>query len=651
MTGLPQGFVLDQPAAGGSGGALPQGFVLDEPQKPTVSAQKKTGPGSEALRQGGRTVRSVVAGVGGGLLDTLNMAAKPVAMGIAYALGDKQGAKLLAAQPSYTDKIRSGFDALTNNYAAPRGGFERKIDNAAEFAASGLGLGGVLGRIAPALAAPKTGQELTSLAAASGAYGASSESDNPYVQAGATLAAGMLPLAPSAGASLLRGAAGISPEKIATIEAAGLAPNMAAAGGNTAKRFANVLGVVPGGSGVMQASNKNTLAAIDSKIKSSIEKVGVPDSIQGAGDALQRGSEKAVQKFKKTYKAMDEDFASVMPQQDKFPVLNTFRQIAKMGENLSPALQKAFENPQLKKVFGALAEDAADGTLSFENMRGLKTKIGDMLDTPSFTTDQPTRELKLLYGALKQDIESAAKNASPEAFQKFQKANTFYAENIKRIERYTERVHAAKKTGEEAYALFAAGAKNGGTRMRNLLHDVPASESGTVRATFLDRLGTNAAGDFDPIRFLGGYQKLAPEAKTVLFRGAESHARDLDKLAKAANLFREVQGFENYSRSGELAVTAGAGTSLLTSLLSGNITAALIGAKAAVGAYIGSQQLAKLMQSPKATRWLAQLPKQATDKALQNHLTKLQVLQREEPEIANDLQGIIDASQQQGGAR
>lgn len=442
---------------------------------------------------------------------------------------------------------------------------------------------------------------------------------------------------------------GVDAEKVKAIEEGGLSPNIPAVGGNVPKRVQNTLAIVPGSSGVIERASKNTLDKINKQIRGAIDTVGTPTTFEGAGSALQSGVDKAVERFRTVASKKYDAFDAVIPKQNRFPIQKLTETLSKQGEGLTPALREAFENPKIKPIIAAIAKDAPDGALPFETVKSLRTRIGEMLTDKSLVTDLPRVELKRMYGALSEDLKNAAILTSPDALKKFNDANDFYATNIKRIDRYFERVNQDKKTAEQAFKALQTNSKEGGTILRNTLQGLPSESASTVRATLLENLGkADSSADFSSTRFLNGYKKLAPEAKKELFKTQPELQMNLDKLSKAVDVLGSVKQFENFSRTAETNVTAGlgatAGSAMLQRLLAGDMAGAATVAATGALSYKTVQLSARALQSPRFTRWLAQAATKKTDAELANHLTKLKDIAKKEPNITNDIKAALLAS-------
>lgn len=640
MPSSPEDFksaIIKAHKAGDTVGAEKLASVYKQRFGSPKQAPERASLAGEAGRAVARGGADVIAGLGGGILDIANLAAKPLGDGLGY-IAEKAGfpetaAGLRSSPDSYTTETRHAIDLLTKGITEERNDQERIIGNAGRFIAGAVGAGGVLGKVSPALAAPKNTKELASAATGGLGYAAAQEyaPDSPLTQIAATVAAGAVPGAIKAVPGAIAKSLGVDPQKVAIIEASGLAPNVAAVGGNAAKRADRVMASLPGGSGIIERSAQKTLDNISSRVKSAVNNVGTAGTMEQAGDALQKGTKQALESFKaaaaKKYAALNE----AIPPDGRFPVGNTLGYAARQGEGLTPELAKAFENAKLKPIFQALAKDAVDGQLPFQTIQTLRSRIGELLTDSSLVSDLPRAELKRMYASVSADLEEAAKAAGADAYKKFSEANTFYANNIKRVDRWFERVNAAKKTGEEAFRVIESGLKGGGSKLRNMLDGVPPEQAGTVRATVLERLGKDSSGngDFSATRFLANYKKLAPEARTELFRGKETYATDIDKLTRATDILGSVRSFENFSRSGEQLAQIGAGALLATNPLT------------AAKAYLLTRTTASLMQSPRFVRWLAKASDKTNDSAMSSHIGTLNTLAQAEPKIANDIQQLL----------
>lgn len=270
------------------------------------------------------------------------------------------------------------------------------------------------------------------------------------------------------------------------------------------------------------------------------------------------------------------------------------------------AVGEILDNPKLIKLKDVL--DNA-GSIDYGTLKSLRSSIGQKLGNNELISDIPRAELKQVYGALSQDIRTAASNSSPEALQAFERANSFTKAGHDRVDDYLERI--VNKADPDK--IFAAVAKGGeGTKTINAVkRSLKPEEWDVVASNVIRRMGRassgmqNAEGDvFSVDKFVTDWDKLGP-AKKAIFSGSDNlnaMANDLDKIARVASRVKSAskQG-ANYSGTAQAASRIAAGTGLATGILSTSPT--VLGLT--VGSIAMNSAGARLMTNPKFVKWLA----------------------------------------------
>ena len=213
-----------------------------------------------------------------------------------------------------------------------------------------------------------------------------------------------------------------------------------------------ILGNFPGSSGkiasaALNAQNqlaKNSLNLAESLIGKTLpDEVVVGKAIQGAINGVNNP---------KSFVGMLNSRAGVLfGKVDKFIKPNslvnlsgkngTLEKLRKLTAPIKGAEKTSavFKNQFLTDLFENLNKEVAknNGSLPYAAVQGLKQKIGRKLASFDMLPDVDKGQLKLIYGALSEDLKAAIKKfGGDEAERAFIRANKFYAGGIKRIEDY-----------------------------------------------------------------------------------------------------------------------------------------------------------------------------------------------------------------------
>lgn len=282
------------------------------------------------------------------------------------------------------------------------------------------------------------------------------------------------------------------------------------------------------------------------------------------------------------------------------------------AENVSGELA----NPKLIRIRDRLTADLGeDGTIPFEALKQLRTRIGKQISSFSMVDDIPRAELKRIYGALTKDMRDAfAASPDPKALKAFDRANKFWKSGMIRIDDFLERL-AGKAEPEAIFRNLTRGT-DGATKVRSVMRSLRPGEREIVAAEAMRRLGRAKPGQqsdlgelFSPETFLTNWNSLPKESKTALFSSTpklRAYSGDLDAVASVASRIRQdARTLANPSGTAAALTNAAPMIGTVTAVATGNIgTAAAIvtGAAAANGT-------ARLFTSPGFVRWLAKTSK------------------------------------------
>jgi hypothetical protein len=268
------------------------------------------------------------------------------------------------------------------------------------------------------------------------------------------------------------------------------------------------------------------------------------------------------------------------------------------------------DNPKLVQLQQVLDESP---TVDYQTLKSLRSSIGQKIGNNELISDIPRAELKRVYGALTQDIKSAAAKSSPEALKAFERANAYTRTGHDRIDDYLERIATKVDTDK----IFNAVAKGGeGTKTINAVkRSLKPEEWEVVASNVIRRMGRatsgtqNAEGDaFSIDKFVTDWDKLGT-AKKALFSGGDklnSYYDDLSKLARVASTVKYAgkQG-ANYSGT----VQAGSRIAAGAGLAGGVATVDPVVLSVVASSIAMNNAGARLMTNPTFVKWLAKSSK------------------------------------------
>jgi hypothetical protein len=455
----------------------------------------------------------------------------------------------------------------------------------------------------------------------------------PVAQTVAGLAAGGLPVIGAGAAAATRGlarggAAGQAAMQARIADAAANNINLTV-GQATGARLPQALEASSGrlwGGGSIEHATEKQIAALGSRVDDIVGQLaqGGDVSPTGAGTAINAGGQATLDSMKAAEKSAYGKVDALVPADHPVDVSGT---LAKLDQLATPTpgaatTTGALVSPKVAALRDNLRADlGANGgtTIPYNAARSLKTAIGNTIDW-GFAPSDPVANgaLKQTYGALGDDVNTAASAVSPEAKQAVTDAAKLYAANSERRDFINSVINKAGGP-EQVFNQALNGTKQGATKINGVMNALAPDQQNLVRATVLDRLGKalpgqqNAAGDaFDASRFLTNWSRLAPEAKDALFGAsgtAGSLRNGLDSLSKTiANIRGAGTVLSNPSGT---AKSMGHNLGLWALLSEG--AHSIMGGSAAIatgGLTLGGNMiLSRALTNPRVVNWLAQSTK------------------------------------------
>lgn len=592
---------------------------LTQPEQPRSAGQ-------ELSRQVGLTARHVIEG-GAGLA---GIAVDPINAIVATATGRQ------------FEPLRETTGRLLTKAGLPEPGSatERVVGGVSRALIGGAGFIGAGGAIpaAAALARFPATQAASAVTGAGSAEVARERGASPGVQFMAGLVGGLAtPAAFAGGQAAVRGAFRGGEAGRLTVEdnlrrfnAAGTAPTVGQATEGRATRGAEtLLSRVPGGSGPIVDHAEEQARQIGQSVEAAAARLTPASSSERAGMAVQRGIRGAggfVQTFRanagRLYDAVDE----VIPAQTGIELTQTQRALNELTAPIegAAATSQTLANPRLLEIAQAVRTDLGNGgTMPYEAVRQLRTRLGQLMTDSSLVTDVPRAQLRQLWGALTGDIRAAAAQ-NPPALAALTRANNYYQAGMKRLD-VIESVVDRNGGPEAVFKAATSGTREGATVLRSVMQSLPHDGQRQVASAVVRRLGRsnpsnqNELGEmFSTERFLTNWNTLSPEARNVLFnRFGPQFRQDMDRISQvAANLREGSKVYANPSGTSQGGAQIALGTTAVVSFLTGNFA----NVAAVAGAVAGSNVAARLMVNPDFVGWLARttrLPTSALNAQIQ----------------------------------
>ena len=543
---------------------FPQIHSQPEPEKPSML--------SELGRQVGLTARAGINGLTSIPAMVSDAVTGPLNAGLDLVRGKGNGFRF--------ERASAAINNLMNEAGVPepQNARERFVQDTASamagagsFVGAGKAIAGMGGELATGIGKSlSAGPGLQTVSAATGA-GASDVVREHGGGAGAQLTAGLagalVPgVAPFAAGAVTRGLlrggeAGrqAAADNIAAFNAAGTEPTLGQATGNRlVQGTESLLNKVPGGTGVMGDFANKQADDMAKAVQTLSDELAPGASAANAGEAITRGVTAFKDGIKSVQQRLYAHLDDYIPADTPIPVTKTQEALASLNADIpgAPNLSQFFINSKIKGIDSALQADLerasnpissavgggamGEGAMPYEAIKKLRTLVGNEIADNSLVSDVPRSKWTALYGALSDDLGTAAQAAGPEASHAWSWANQFTRTQMTRLEQLSGII--SKDSPEKIFSAAVSGTAEGDTIAKRVISVLPMAERGEVAAALLQRMGRstpgqqNAMGDaFSTETFLTNLSKISPEARQTIF-GRTDHEGILDQLHNFAQV-------------------------------------------------------------------------------------------------------------------
>ncbi len=225
--------------------------------------------------------------------------------------------------------------------------------------------------------------------------------------------------------------------------------------------------------------------------------------------------------------------------------------------------------------------------LTYEGIKNLRTRVGEMLDTPSLIPgDMSQGELKQIYGALTKDLRTATENAGGIAARKaFDKANLLNAAVAKRREELMRVLGVNPKNPASPEDVFSSIYRKAGSSstadiatLTKIRKSMPTDAWDTLASGVVNHMGGSpATGEVSLDKFFTEYNKMSPAGRHALFGGKPGLASSLDDLATIAGRGKQLAKWANPSGTAQAGAYMTAAAAAFNPVLWPKIAGAAIG--------------------------------------------------------------------------
>lgn len=420
-----------------------------------------------------------------------------------------------------------------------------------------------------------------------------------------------------------------------------ITPGMA--GGRSARVLEQGFNNLPGSAGHMEDVNSAVSGEVRRAMQGTAQKFGSSKTLSEGGSELQRGANEYISRVGEvTGKAYD-----AIPISGDAPA-----SVAATTATLESLTQKFSSNPELAKQMNSpkiqqMLEAIKGKGLSWQDLKALRTSIGERIGERRFTDDTATSDLRAVYAALTDDMKNTAAAMGPKAIRAFERANNLYRDTQQIIDKSLVSIlgNDAAKSPEKAAAAIQAmtlGGKSTGDLKKLAQIRAATIKSGAWDeiASTLIHLGGQPANStgraFQPDTFVRWYADMAEPARAMLFK--PELRKELEKFVAVNQQLSRLKGLNNTSQTAPVMF---GGSALLTAASA--LVNPLLGVKMG-GVLAANYAMGKLWTSPAFVRLATGYTRamaSGNQNAVKSQVGRLSKLATTNPELREGIQQVL----------
>jgi hypothetical protein len=383
--------------------------------------------------------------------------------------------------------------------------------------------------------------------------------------------------------------------------------------GSGVARLENQLSSTVGGGNVIAKNYANSMQQLNLAIKNLTDD-GRSLSTQQAGDIILDGAKRFDEVFDATSNKLYDELTDAINPNLTFSLPNT--------EKILKEIEFKFDDPELAKLFGEPYAKSLQTILtkspefSYRDIKALRTATGQKTQgTVVIGTSPNVADIRRIYGALTDDMFSAADSLGGDVALLARQANDYYNINKNLIDNFIQ-PYTTKRGGkeylppEQVYAKVMKDLESKGSQANKFLDTVFNPTLGNEQ--YLNIIGQKQF--FDLTRDMVGKESVYSPAKTLsnlnrLFKSTGEYPTTIQTLGtKVDDVYQVSKGFKEASKTYNFSNTAHtaafnqlfgpAGFGSLGYLATGDIGTGLATGAMQVG---GPNLVARLITSPKTS--------------------------------------------------
>lgn len=341
----------------------------------------------------------------------------------------------------------------------------------------------------------------------------------------------------------------------------GITPSLAGdvTGNPTLQMLQAYAAKAPGGASRVHGASETALDQWGHALEDTASSLGNAATLQDAGKALQLESNNWLNQFRGASQKAWNNVDLHIPANTPVPVTNYAQTLSDVRNAMpnAPATANTLQPSLSRDLLNSLTQDITKGPLTWQDVRAIRTRIGEKLADPQIMGDTSYTDLKRIYGALSTDLQSAAATQGPAATRAFNQASNLTSQGHDFIDNVLSGFIKGNQISPEQAATNAlAGNANGGTTLQAIRDQMPKAAD-ELAAYKLRDMGLANAGQqnatatrLSPGTFVTDAAKLSPQASDALFSANPALAQRVQDLATVGGSMKGTERFLNTSNTG-----------------------------------------------------------------------------------------------------
>lgn len=360
---------------------------------------------------------------------------------------------------------------------------------------------------------------------------------------------------------------GVGNDMVNAYRTAGITPRLAGdvTGNRTLQGLQAFATKDPIGAARMAHAAHDTLGEFQTATENVASGLGRSQTQQDVGNALQGQSRQWLANFRTGSQQRWNLLDQYLPGDTQIGVTNYHDALQRIARDLAgaPSTADILQPGMSRNLATALGNDTAGSaaatgslTLPWNAVKGIRTRIGEMLSDPVLPVDSNEAELKRIYAGLSQDMQTAARRAGPQAQAAFDNASGYTRNGHDFIDTILRPIMREGQTPEGAAQSVLGKLNSGGSNIAQIRHQMPAAADEVAAYKVRDMAAANpgaqnATGNaVSPATFLTDWSKLSPEAKSSLFVNSDTQDQ-LSALARISDGIRQTMRQVNTSNTAQ----------------------------------------------------------------------------------------------------